>query len=68
MQSIDQIGNRADRLNITMPDIFLYSSTDIEVKIFNVKKRGSDLLGSIIFLPPVWYDHGGPVIVICNFV
>lgn len=30
-QSIEQIANRADRMRITTGDLFLYSSTDIEV-------------------------------------
>lgn len=30
-QSVEQIGNRADRLNIETENLFLYSSTDVEV-------------------------------------
>jgi hypothetical protein len=30
-QSVEQIGNRADRLTIGTDEIFLYSSTDVEV-------------------------------------
>jgi len=33
-QSVEQIGNRADRLTIGS-DIYLYSSTDIEVMEFS---------------------------------
>lgn len=32
-QSIDQIGNRADRMRIHAPGLYLYSSTDIEVSL-----------------------------------
>lgn len=30
-QSVEQIGNRADRLSIEADELFLYSSTEIEV-------------------------------------
>lgn len=30
-QSVEQIGNRADRMMIATEELFLYSSTDIEV-------------------------------------
>lgn len=32
-QSVEQIGSRADRMKIETEDLFLYSSTDIEVRI-----------------------------------
>ncbi|XP_022858159.1 uncharacterized protein LOC111379062, partial [Olea europaea var. sylvestris] len=32
-ESVEQIGNRADRLRIVAEDLFLYSSTDIEVHL-----------------------------------
>lgn len=34
MQSIEQIGNRADRMRIGTEELFLYSSTDVEVHFF----------------------------------
>ena len=33
-QSIEQIANRADRMSIRSKDLYLYSSTDIEVILF----------------------------------
>lgn len=34
-QSVEQIGNRADRMRIGTDELFLYASTDIEVNPFN---------------------------------
>lgn len=39
-QSIEQIVNRADRIRIGVEEIFLYSSTDIEVIIFVIMPNG----------------------------
>jgi energy-coupling factor transporter ATP-binding protein EcfA2 len=33
-ESIEQIGNRADRMSIKSRNLYLYSSTDIEVTLF----------------------------------
>ncbi|CAK7356781.1 unnamed protein product [Dovyalis caffra] len=39
-ESVEQIGNRADRMEIGTEELYLYSSTDIEVKIFGLILTG----------------------------
>lgn len=43
-ESVEQIGNRADRLNIETEDLFLYSSTDIEDIMDKIQKLSPRVL------------------------
>lgn len=49
-QSVEQIGNRADRMRIGTEELFLYSSTDVEVHA-----SGTILIAILIFFGIFFY-------------